>query len=512
MSPNDRKYMLSAVLLLLPILTWLAAVQSQNLGAMNLWQKIVWTAHDRFLLLSFLSGVGGSVLLFVVYVSLKQQSFAGAPFNKHLRGTKIVNTYKLQKKTQESAKQVYIADIPIPTAIENLHLLLNGATGTGKTVLLRELVSSAMNRGDQMIIIDPNSNMLSRFYQPQDIILNPYDNRTAGWSFFNEIQNDFDFQRYALSIVPRGRTDEAEEWAGYSRLLLRETAKKLVLIGTPSVRELFYWTTMAPYTDLKNFLSGTMAESLFSGADEASRALTSARFILSDKLPEHITMPQGVFSIRQWLKQGKGNLFITWQEDMAVALKPLISSWVDVVCTSVLSLPENEQRHLWLVIDELASLDKLASLEAALTRGRKHGLRMVAGLQSTSQLDDIYGTAQAQTLRSCFRSLVVLGGARTDPKTNEDMSLSLGEHEVERIRYGRNSGDFYRGHRDNVTETTEWVKERVVSPAEISNLPSLQVYISFAGNRPIAKVAIKPIDFEKTTASFIEREVGSAQS
>lgn len=44
------------------------------------------------------------------------------------------------------------------------------------------------------------------------------------------------------------------------------------------------------------------------------------------------------------------------------------------------------------VLDELASLERLNSLEAALTKGRKHGLRVVAGLQSTAQLDRLYGT------------------------------------------------------------------------------------------------------------------------
>ncbi|HEX7388001.1 MAG TPA: type IV secretion system DNA-binding domain-containing protein [Castellaniella sp.] len=33
----------------------------------------------------------------------------------------------------------------------------------------------------------------------------------------------------------------------------------------------------------------------------------------------------------------------------------------------------------------------LPSLEAGLTKGRKNGLRIIAGLQSTSQLEHLYG-------------------------------------------------------------------------------------------------------------------------
>jgi hypothetical protein len=367
-------------------------------------------------------------------------------------------------------------------------------------VLLRDLAYTAMLRGDRMIIVDPNGDMLSRFGRAKDVILNPYDQRTQGWSFFNEIRNDYDWQRYALSVVPRGKTDDAEEWASYGRLLLRETARKLALTGTPSIRELFRWTTLATPEDLRKFLAGTLAEALFAGSSEASKALTSARFILSDKLPEHVTMPAGDFSIRRWLEDhSTGNLYITWREDMGAALRPLISAWVDVICTSVLSLPEQPERRIWLMIDELASLEKLASLKDALTKGRKHGLRVVAGLQSTSQLDDIYGVKEAQTLRASFRSLVVLGGARTDPKTNEDMSLSLGEHEVERDRHSKNLG-----RHASTSRSLERVRERVILPAEIANLADLTAYIGFAGNLPIARVPLTVKQFVTRFPAFEE--------
>ena len=204
-------------------------------------------------------------------------------------------------------------------------------------------------------------------------------------------------------------------------------------------------------------------------------------------------MPSGDFSLRAWLDNpNAGNLYITWREDMAEALKPLISAWVDVLCTSILSLPEEENHKIWMIIDELASLEKLSSLEAALTKGRKHGLRIVAGLQSSSQLDRIYGEQGAQTLRACFRNLVVLGGSKTDPKTCEDMSKSLGEHEVERDKYSKTSG----AQHSNINKGEERVRERVVMPSEIASLPDLNGYIAFSGEYPIAKIKLVPMTFQ----------------
>ena len=148
-----------------------------------------------------------------------------------------------------------------------------------------------------------------------------------------------------------------------------------------------------------------------------------------------MSMPDGKFSIRDWMENGSGSLFITWREDMKEAMKPLVSAWVDVFGSSALSLPESEAVAWWMALDELASLEKLASLQDVLTKGRKHGVRVIAGLQSVSQLTDIYGKEQATTLRASFRSLVVLGGSKTDSETAEAMSLALGEHEVARPEY-----------------------------------------------------------------------------
>src|ERR671931_1829829 len=213
-------------------------------------------------------------------------------------------------------------------------------------------------------------------------------------------------------------------------------------------------------------------------------------------------MPLGDFSLRSWLADRKGgNLFITWREDMAEALKPLISAWVDVLCTSFLSLGEDGTRRVWMFLDELASLEKLPSLEDAATKGRKAGLRIVAGLQSTAQLERIYGREEAQTLRSCFRSLVVLGGAKTDPRTCEDLSQSLGEHEVERESLSRTTG--LRG--DSTSSQLQRTRERVVLPSEIASLPDLTGYLAFAGDFPIARVRLRIAQFRNRVPPFQER-------
>ena len=125
----------------------------------------------------------------------------------------------------------------------------------------------------------------------------------------------------------------------------------------------------------------------------------------------------------------------------------------------------------------------------------------MAGLQSTAQLERIYGREEAQTLRSCFRSLVVLGGAKTDPGTCDDLSQSLGEHEVERESFSRTNG--LRG--ETTSSQIQRARERVVLPSEIASLPDLTGYLAFAGDHPIAKVKLEVIRFRNRVPAFAER-------
>src|SRR5690606_37057045 len=435
-------------------------------------------------------------------------------------GTRTTSAQSLARQCEESGKeQIDIGGIPMPTANENLHLLISGATGSGKSVLLRNMAASVLKRSqhdmnnllpgqtpernDRMIVIDPNGDLLSKFWQPGDVILNPYDARSQGWAFFNEVRADYDWKRLAHSMVPMSQDKNAEEWNDFGRLLLRETAKKLHQLqgDEASIMDLFRLCTIEDPKVLKQFLEGTLAESLFVGSSEASTALSSARFVLSNKLSKHTGMKPGKFSIRDWLERpDRGNPYINCREYMMSSMNPLVSSWADVFITSILSMPENTHRRWWLFIDELASLEGLPSLQAGLTKGRKNGLRIVAGLQSTSQLEHIYGRTMATTIRASYRNLAVLGGSRTDPQTAKDMSESLGKHEVERPKYSISRRADHRNTSDNTDRTTE----DVVTAAQIQALPVLEGYVAMANGLPVARVKIPYQWFDEHATSFLE--------
>lgn len=510
MNKGQRFVLFIFLITVIPSLVWLIALK--NLHAMpkeNKLEFIKFAAiktsqfEDIRLLLVF-----GLSLIVVVIVCkfmglFDDTGFKGKEYKKFLRGTKIVSKSKLSSMTKEKEEQITISDIPIPTKIETLHFLLNGSTGSGKSVTLREMVECAIKRGDRLVIVDPNADMFSKFAKKGDVLLNPFDQRTKGWSIFNEIKANFDYRNFCGSIVPKSADHASEEWNAFARVMLESVMRTLKTNATetPTMAEVAHLATVEEVGKLKKALAGTDAESMF--VDGSDRALGSARFVLSSRLPIFKEMPQGDFSIRDYLEKGTGNIYITWKESQKEALKPLISAWIDVICSSILSLPESNKRRIWLFLDELASLDNIKSLEDALTKGRKNGLRVVAGVQSVSQLKQIYGKEGATILMSCFRTLLVLGGAKTDSETAEEMSKALGEHEVIRDNKNRSSG----GGKSSTSTSEQVQRERVVLPSEITALPDLTGFVSFAGDYPICRFTAEYKKYESKNVSFKDVEL-----
>jgi type IV secretory pathway TraG/TraD family ATPase VirD4 len=420
----------------------------------------------------------------------------------NLRGATLVSASHLDRRTRikdKAKSQIEIAGLAIPKECESSHFLLLGSTNSGKSVAVTELVSHAIRRDDRLIVIDPNGDIYSRFGKPGDVLLNPFDKRDQGWSIFNEIRKPYDYDAIAKSMVPNSPDSNTQEWHGYAQRLLSAVMKEQALRGDFDDQRLIYWCTQAPSEKLNEFLPGSAVAGMF--GEDASRALGSTRFILTTYLNSLQYLRQSDFSLRKWLDDGRGNLYITWRQDMLVSLQPLISSWIDILVAHTLSLPHENPRRLWLFLDELASHGKLNSLVDGLTKGRKHGLRVVGCLQSSAQLDEAYGHFAATTLRSCFRNVLAMGCSNSDSQTADLISQGLGQAEIERDVISRNQGS------DTSTLTVARQREttQIVLPSQLMQLPPLEGFLALAGDHPIAKVRLTYHEHLIRNPAFEER-------
>ena len=75
-------------------------------------------------------------------------------------------------------------------------------------------------------------------------------------------------------------------------------------------------------------------------------------------------------------------LYLVYRDDQMAMPRLLITTWLDLAIVETLSLPEEPRRRLWFVLDEWDSLGKVDSLRSGLTKLRKYGGAVVAGLQT----------------------------------------------------------------------------------------------------------------------------------
>ena len=478
MHPDERKKAVALFLGLSPLAAWLLAVRNSgyptHLGLPRLLALALRTAHggEPKLLAAFVSGLALSILLVVLVSKVTAKEFSGAPFRRHLRGTRIVGKRRLSLSThrERAPEQVTVAGVPMPIPVETLHLLVAGSTGSGKSVLLREMAFSALLRGDRIIVADPNGDMVAKFFQPGDVVLNPYDARGVGWSFFNESSGRLRLQ--ALRPLPRPpRPDQG----GGGVVLLRAAPppRDRQEARSSSVNPTPWRDSSAGPTPRTRRAAGFLAGHRRRVALRRRRQGPRQRSLRSlRQAPEHLSMPAGGLLLRSWLEDPRSAETSsspgarTWPRPSAPSSPP---GWTSSAPRSCPSTPTGTAA-IWLFLDELASLEKLPSLVDAATKGRKvgppHRRRPAVHRPARANLRPGGGPDPAR----CFRSLVVLGGARTDPKTCEDMSQSLGEHEVERegSRRATEEGN------DSTSSQIQRSRERVVLPSEIATLPDLK--------------------------------------
>ena len=99
----------------------------------------------------------------------------------------------------------------------------------------------------------------------------------------------------------------------------------------------------------------------------------------------------GSWTATEWAEKRQGWIFLTSLPAEREALRPLQSLWIDWLVLRLLNEPTEDQKRVWFVIDELASLQKLPQLHTAITESRKSRNPVVLGFQGKAQLEYLYG-------------------------------------------------------------------------------------------------------------------------
>jgi hypothetical protein len=155
-----------------------------------------------------------------------------------------------------------------------------------------------------------------------------------------------------------------------------------------------------------------------------------------------------------------------------------------------------DQKPVWFVIDELASLQKLPQLHTAITENRKSKNPLVLGFQGKAQLEVIYGHL-AEVMLSQPATKIFMKTA--EPKAAEWISEAIGKVEIERLKETK-----FDGSRSGKNFTVERQIEPLVMGSEITGLDDRHAYLKL-GNA-VARFAFDYMDLPTPTPGFLPRK------
>jgi type IV secretory pathway TraG/TraD family ATPase VirD4 len=439
----------------------------------------------------------GATLLAVIRLAVR-----GSPTDVHKRGAQVLSGRSARRAARRRRNPrracVELAGIALAPAEETRHFKLIGTTGTGKSTAIAALLATALARGDRAVVTDADGGYAARFHERRrgDVILNPFDARSVKWDPFAEVQAPWDVEQLASGLIPDSEDSSGREWRGYARTFLTAVMRRCCECGRCDSRELWRLLTAAPSAELRPLVAGTPAQPFLE--PENARMFGSIRAVAGSAAAafEYVQAQRArSFSVRGWVAQGRGVLFMPYGAAQIAALRSIIAAWVRLAIFEAMSQPEQDQR-LWFIVDELDSLGAIDGLKDALARLRKFGGRCVLGFQSIAQVSSTYGSGEAQTLvENCGNTLILRCAGSEHGGTSQFASRLIGEREVIRRQTARGrdrEGLFAaRGARRSTNVSEQHLVETAVLAAELEQLPDLTGYLRTAGSPQWLRVSFR---------------------
>lgn len=386
--------------------------------------------------------------------------------------------------------------VRIPRRVESSHVLIMGDTGTGKSALIRQLLVEVERRGESAIVYDPALEYIPQFFDPSrgDIVLNPLDQRMPYWTPGAELRHDAEALTLAASLFPDRHNENPFFVEGPRKIFAH------LLTFHPTPEELVWWMSHPEEIDAR--VKGTEYEAIIDSQSPPQRnGVLGSLNMVADALKllpsEHDT--NQTWSALEWSKERRGWLFLTSTPETRKRLLPLTSLWLDTLVLRLMNAGHASGSSVWLVLDELASLQKLPQLHTAVTENRKSNNPVVLGFQGRSQLETRYGH-EAEAMLSQPATKIFL--RTSEPRAAKWISETIGEVEIERLRQSRSTA-----HNPKYSTSKSFNLDRqvepLVMPSEITGLEPLHGFLK-NGNL-VVRMSFPYIELPDKQPKFVER-------
>lgn len=389
---------------------------------------------------------------------------------------------------------------------ENYHVAVMGSSGTGKSILLRQFLRQIAQRGESAMVYDPAREFTSEFYDESrgDVILNPLDRRCPFWSPASELNTNAEALTLAESVFPDGSSPNPFFVQAPRMIFAR------LIEYEPDAATLASWLAQPAEIDAR--VAGTEMAQMLAKAAAPQRlgVLASLAMVANSfRLLSAVTRTEDVrcWSAREWAETRQGWVFLTSTSTTRTAQRPLQSLWIDSMILHLMHKSSHRVlRPVWLVLDELASLQRLPQLETALTEARKYQVKIILGFQGQSQVQERYGEKGAETILGQAKTKIYL--RTNEPNAAEWISKALGEQDVERVRETRSLQEGIVG-RNSQSYARELRTERAVTTAQVLGEEDLQGWIK--QENYITHFTLPVVPVIQRVAALEERDLAAFQ-
>lgn len=344
-------------------------------------------------------------------------------------------------------------------------LLVMGEMGSGKSIMIREIcrqIDAQRRPEDLLVIFCAKPELLEALYREGDVVISfdardpacipnifrelggsevPSDRavivlrefistimapfyRTTKEAFFLDAASDL-LENLILTLRERAITEGT--WEHLSNKYLLDTLDELGLyIDAGDGERRMAWELLVEQSPLLRHCGVYIGNTAY-GASELCQSVLSQLTAVVKRTFVGAFAGEGTFSTVDAMKGGRIFLLCDHAESASTSA-PLISTVLNrVLQLSLAHNREKEQRRTYVVLDEMAMLEKLNLMEAA-SYGRSAGCRLILCLQTTTLLKRKYTAAEAEQLLSLCPNILCFH--TTCPADRDHISRRSGSHYV----------------------------------------------------------------------------------
>ena len=383
------------------------------------------------------------------------------------------------------------------------HILILGASGTGKTTLIHQFLSTLRKKKKKAIVYGYKGDFLTKWYIPGDIIFSPYDIRNIGWTITNDIRTIPEIRSFAETVIKETEYDRF--WSDAGRMVLTAVLAINLMKGEKRNIDLLRNLSL-PYPEMVKFLDENISNPVVPPARQVLGGEKQGASVLSmlSQFTSYLSfVNDGEFSFRRWVRNDNDKRWIfiengPKQENLA----GIYTAVINIIATEILSRQDGTGDDIYVVIDEWGTLRKLNSILRLITLGRAKKCVMVLANQDLARVQKEYTVE----MNSIFNSLGTCITFKIEDQFTQDyISRTFGNIEVNKLKITKQMGP--EDVRDGVSFTKDVQEKKIILGSELGYQETFHFTCRLPNGTVIKGAKIPAVFFspKKDIPVFIEK-------